>query len=141
MKRTELSLQDIAAHPVWVFRDAAVDETVEPHTKPGPVPLMALIGARFKAADGSTYEGFALHTKLSLVAPVILTAQGQVPLYLPNGRPTPEDLQLSYERLSASPDRFFPVTVTPTVKTRNKPVGEVWESFVYRDDAGMHSVA
>ncbi|HUF07774.1 MAG TPA: hypothetical protein VMO47_00525 [Rhodothermales bacterium] len=141
MKRAELSLQDLAAHPVWVFRDAAVDETVEPHTKPGPVPLMALIATGFTAADGSTYKGFALHTKVSLVAPVILTAQGQVPLYLPNGRPTSEDLRLSYERLGVSPDQFFPVTITPTVKTRNKPVGDVWESFVYRDVSGMHSVA
>lgn len=142
MKRSrELTKEDLLEHPVWTFCKPSAGDEVQPHQKRGPVPLMALIRIRVVASDGAEYLGFALHTKLALVAPKIVTESGHVPLYLPDGEPTRAELEAAYERLNTTAEKFFPAKLVAEVNTRNESVWDTFEAFMYRDEKGVHAIA
>jgi hypothetical protein len=133
---TEITIADLEAHSVWIFCNAPKSDDVTPYVKKGPIPVSAWIRTRFVANDGTEYDGFAMHTKISLVTPIIVTPKGQVPLYLGDGKPSDAALSELYGRLASAPERLFPVRFSATVKTRN-PLGEdVVRGFVYRDQDG-----
>jgi hypothetical protein len=133
---TEITITDLEAHAVWVFCNAPKTDDVMPYEKKGPVPVSAWVRTHFVANDGTEYDGFAMHTKVSLVAPVIVTSKGHVPLYLRDGKPSEVRLIELYERLGTTPERLFPIRVSAVVRTRN-PLAEVVAGFVYRDAEGV----
>lgn len=106
---TEITLADLEAHAVWVFCNAPKTDDVAPYEKKGPIPVSAWVRTLLVANDGTEYDGFAMHTKMSLVAPVIVTPGGQVPLYLRDGRPDEAALSQLYRRLGSTPERLFPI--------------------------------
>ena len=134
---TELTIADLEAHSVWVFCNAPKTDDVTPYEKKGPVPISAWVRTRFIANDGTEYDGFAMHTKVSLVAPVIVTTRGHVPLYLRDGKPSEAALNEAYDLLGTTPERLFPVRVSAAVKTRNPLGAEIMGGFVYRDQDGV----
>jgi len=134
---TEITIADLEAHAVWVFCNAPKTDDVTPYEKKGPMPISAWVRTRFVANDGTEYDGFAMHTKISLVAPVIVTPRGQVPLYLRDGRPDDATLSELYQRLGSTPERVFPIRFSATKKTRNPLGAEAVGGFVYRDQEGV----
>ena len=133
----DITIADLEAHAVWVFCNAPKTDAVTPYEKKGPIPISAWVRARFIANDGTEYDGFAMHTKVSLVAPVIVTPTGHVPLYLRDGRPDDATVSELYRRLGSTPERVFPIRLSATKKTRNSLGAEVVGGFVYRDQDGV----
>ncbi len=130
---SELTAADLAQHPVWTLvHPADPSQVVQPHTKRGVAPLLSIVRCTFTAANGVDYPGFGMITKVALVSPVVLTADGPVSLHWRDGKPSSEELSAAYRKLRSTADGFFPVAFTVNVAVRNRPVWQSFESFTYR---------
>lgn len=117
----ELTLADLARHPVWEY---ASDEEGEPDQdettvrpvrhKGGPLPRRGglIVSTLFEAADGTRYEGFCMPDpdgSIGVLQPAIITEAGQVRFWSGLMAPAPAELRRNYTRLAKKAPALFPL--------------------------------
>jgi hypothetical protein len=142
---TQLTPEDLQCFPVWVLMAGAdeaedVDEvTAAPWTPRGPFDLRegpAVLRARFTLADGTELPGYFSASEdwdrgLCFSQPVIVTARGQVSLWLDFLKPTPKLLERWYAVLGKTADQVFPVRFRSGIELADGPVAGTAEGFGY----------
>lgn len=153
----ELTLQDLAEHPVWEF---ALDEegeegqdetTVRPYSETGPADPsdgMLVVKANFVLADGTQLFGyltppvrgggglgtiFSGDDGLGTIQPQIITPRGQVSFWLGARKPSTEDLEHEYDKLERRPDKVFPLHFANDAEVLGGRVEGIVNAFLYLD--------
>jgi hypothetical protein len=124
----DLTRQDLKQFPVWEF---ALDEEGEPGqdeatVKPRPDlddgvdsdEGIFVVRAEFKAADGSTFDGFVTPEPdgdLGATQPSIVTSEGHVSFWFGGVEPEQRAIKKSYATLGAKRGELFPMTFRAAV--------------------------
>jgi hypothetical protein len=134
-KQDQLTVADFNQFPIWKLLDPAKPD-VEPVNKKGGAPLLSLVATECVAADGSVHPGFAILTKINLVAPVLFAGDTQIALYHGDTEPPAEFRASAYERLGKKSDELFPLRIRMTVTSQHRPLPAAFDGFVYRTKDG-----
>jgi hypothetical protein len=144
----ELSLDDLAAFPVWEFRlDAdgvsGQDEaSVQPFAVAGPLDpteRMFVVRAVFTLADGTKMTGYLTppvkgRDGIGHLQPIIVTARGQVRFWCGTTVPDAKRLAQSYALLGKDSKRVFPLRFESDVPLRGGPARGSVPGFLVMED-------
>jgi hypothetical protein len=137
---TELTASDIQQCGIWTYVDPA-KPAIKPWPKKGAAPLLSIVRTECVSANGSAHTGFAILTKINLVAPVIFGGDRQIKLYHGSEEPSLPWRTDAYKALGVAADDFFPVAIRMVVTSRHRPLQNKFDGFVYRSlDGGLSAV-
>lgn len=134
----DLTAADFEQAPIWRYRDPSSRE-VEPYRNKAGAPLLSLVSTECTTADGSTFPGYAMVTKLWLVGPVVFASGRQISLLRGFDAPTPEDLAEAYAAFGRPAESVFPIQIRPVVSLLRQFMPTAYEGFVYRLPEGRHA--
>jgi hypothetical protein len=144
----ELTLDDLAAFPVWEFRlddegeEGRDESTVRPYTVPGPLDptdRMFIVRAVFTLANGLKMQGYLTppgrgDASMGTLQPIIVTGHGQVRFWCGTTAPGLERLTRSYELLGQDAEHLFPVRFESDVELVGGPVRGSVPGFLVLED-------
>jgi hypothetical protein len=145
----DLTPQDLQQFSVWEF---ALDEegepgqdeaTVKPRPDLGagvePDEGLFVVRAEFKAANGSTFDGFVTPDPgghIGATQPSVVTSNGHVPFWFGAVEPEPKEIETSYSALGGQGRELFPMTFRTVVPVSGTPMAGEVPGFMYLDESG-----
>lgn len=143
---SELTLSDLAEHPVWEF---ALDEegeegqdetTVRPYSFTPPLDArdgMFVVKAAFVLADGTRMSGCVFASvpedaSIGDMDPTILTSDSAVSFWFGVQAPTAQKIAASYRVLGKTADEVFPLVFNAEVPVVKGTAGGVIEGFLFK---------
>jgi hypothetical protein len=130
-RETELTESDLDAHPVWQYADVETG-LVSPRVKRGSAPLLSLVSTIFTAANGHTYRGFSVTTKIALLRLTLFHGGRQVELHFRGHVPTANEVQEAYRALGTTQEGLFPVHFRAVPPLKHKPIWDSVDSFSFQ---------
>jgi len=144
----ELTLDDLAAFPIWEFRldregkHVQNESTVRPHYASGPLDPtdhMFIVRAVFTLADGSIMTGYVTlpgrgEEGIGALQPIIVTDRGQVRFWCGTTEPDARRLARCYELLGREAATVFPLQFESDVKLVGGPVRGSLPGFLVMED-------
>lgn len=144
-----LSPTDLKVHPAWIFASDEVgvsgqdEATVRPYTqnRVDPGDGLLVVRSKFKLADGTEFLGYVSPPSMDSTSwhigyqqPVIVTMNGQVPLWFGICRHSMERVYGFLALMGKAANEVFPLSYRSDIPMLSGAIEGTLDGFCYLDD-------